>query len=72
MVGGQAPGNPSFDGHDVKKVYNVLDGKMNEQGRRAFVDTFANGDSQSQNSEPNNDNFPLDRQRSNDSQENEN
>ena len=71
MVGVRPP-NANFDTHDVKKVYNGLDSKMNEQGFRAHVDTIANGDSQSQNSEPNNDNLPLDRQRSNDSQENEN
>ena len=71
MIGVQPP-NTNFDTHDVKQVYNGLDSKMNEQGYRAHVDTITNDDSQSQNSEPNDDNLPLDRQRSNDSQENEN
>lgn len=70
MVGVQGP-SPNFDRRDVKKVYNGLDSKMNEQGQREYVECIVNGDSQSQNSEPNND-LPLDRQGSNDSQENEN
>lgn len=70
MVGIQAP-SPNFDRRDVKKVYSGLDNKVNEQGQREYVESIVNGDSQSQNSEPNND-LPLDRQGSNDSQENEN
>ena len=71
MVGVQAD-SPNFDRGDVQKVYKGIDSKMNEQGHRHYVDSIVNGDSQSQNSEPNNDNLPLDRQGSNDSQENEN
>ena len=64
--------NAILDIDDVRKVYQRVDGKMNEQGHRQYVDDIVNGDSQSQSSEPNNDNLPLDRQGSNDSQENEN
>ena len=72
MAGVQACNAVSLHNDDVRKVYQVLDGKMNEEGYRQFVNTVVSGDSQSQNSEPNNDDLQLDRQGSNDSQENEN
>lgn len=64
--------NATLNSDDVRKVYQRVDSKMNEQGHRQYVDDIMNGDSQSQSSEPNNDNLSLDRQGSNDSQENEN